>query len=302
MFIHQTYSDAMEQENALPGWRQEYRQLSGGSYTGEVKAVMLPGVEIYRERINVATEQLFSAPKDRTIFFYYPKLDGTQLVKDEPLKSTTGFALNWIDRIGFMSVESDLLMVAFEQVQYPSREKRKSGSIQGCLAKEGEFLGEWLSSLVGAGELALGDEVNPTTKSVIAGVIQDRLDLLFEKSELYDPPAVVDSEHIYRRLREYLHEVPSGDMPNVRSLAFALNIDARALRQLCRAFAGVPIEQLLTRLRLNGAHRELKTGLSQGKTVSQIAMNWGFTHWGRFAARYSELFGVSPSTTLRNGC
>lgn len=198
-----------------------------------------------------------------------------------------------------MGAESDLLMVMFDHGQNLRTERRNSGFMRGPLAKQGEFLGEWLSSFVGAGELTSGDGYDCATKSVIAGIIQDRLDLLYETSELYDPPAPVDWERTYRRLREYLNEASFGEMPNVRTLARALNVDAVVLRQLCHAYAGVPIEQLLIRLRLNGAHRELKTGLAQGKTVSQIAMSWGFAHWGRFASRYYELFGVYPSTTLR---
>jgi AraC-like DNA-binding protein len=30
-----------------------------------------------------------------------------------------------------------------------------------------------------------------------------------------------------------------------------------------------------------------------------VALRWGFTHYGRFAAQYRQRFGCSPSQTLR---
>jgi transcriptional regulator GlxA family with amidase domain len=35
------------------------------------------------------------------------------------------------------------------------------------------------------------------------------------------------------------------------------------------------------------------------ESVTEIAMNWGFTHMGRFAVEYRQRFGESPSESLR---
>ena len=49
-------------------------------------------------------------------------------------------------------------------------------------------------------------------------------------------------------------------------------------------------------LRLSRAHQDLLAG--QG-TVTDIALKWGFTHFGRFAQTYRIAFGLSPRDTLR---
>jgi AraC-like DNA-binding protein len=36
-------------------------------------------------------------------------------------------------------------------------------------------------------------------------------------------------------------------------------------------------------------------------SVTDIAMGWGFSHLGRFAAEYRGQFGESPSETFRRG-
>ena len=35
-----------------------------------------------------------------------------------------------------------------------------------------------------------------------------------------------------------------------------------------------------------------------GESVTEIAMQWGFTHMGRFSIEYRRRFGESPSETL----
>jgi AraC family ethanolamine operon transcriptional activator len=48
--------------------------------------------------------------------------------------------------------------------------------------------------------------------------------------------------------------------------------------------------------RLNAARRELLKG---GTTVTDAALEFGFTHFSHFAQSYARLFGELPSRTLR---
>ncbi len=61
--------------------------------------------------------------------------------------------------------------------------------------------------------------------------------------------------------------------------------------------AMTPIEYL-TRLRLHRAHQDLRTADPETSTVSKIAVNWGFWHFGEFAAAYKSCFDEMPSETL----
>jgi AraC-like DNA-binding protein len=63
---------------------------------------------------------------------------------------------------------------------------------------------------------------------------------------------------------------------------------------------GISPKAYLKILRLNGARRELlrpKPGIS----VTQVAMNWGFFHLGRFSIEYRAMFCESPIQTLKKG-
>ena len=53
------------------------------------------------------------------------------------------------------------------------------------------------------------------------------------------------------------------------------------------------------RLRLNGARRQLLRASPHETTVTQVALDWGFDHFGRFSVDYRQLFSESPISTLR---
>ena len=53
-------------------------------------------------------------------------------------------------------------------------------------------------------------------------------------------------------------------------------------------------------VRMRRAREALKSASSGQTTVTEVALRWGFTHLGRFAADYRRWFGESPSDTLRN--
>jgi transcriptional regulator GlxA family with amidase domain len=55
--------------------------------------------------------------------------------------------------------------------------------------------------------------------------------------------------------------------------------------------------QYLRSVRLGMARRRLLAG-QPGTTVSDIALNCGFFHFGRFSAEYKRRFGECPSTTV----
>jgi AraC-like DNA-binding protein len=56
----------------------------------------------------------------------------------------------------------------------------------------------------------------------------------------------------------------------------------------------------LRNVRLDLARFELKQKSSGSTSVTEVAMNCGFSHLSKFASAYKERFGELPSETLRN--
>lgn len=81
----------------------------------------------------------------------------------------------------------------------------------------------------------------------------------------------------------------------------ALGVSERSLQLAFRRTLGLSPSRCSELLRLRRAHEALVNAVPGGSSVTSIALRYGFTHMGRFARRYAEVFGQAPSTTLRAG-
>jgi AraC-like DNA-binding protein len=83
------------------------------------------------------------------------------------------------------------------------------------------------------------------------------------------------------------------------ALARKTGVSARALQKGFARSGELPPMTYLRHLRLSRVHDDLLFADPRLVTVTAVAGRWGFVHLGRFARRYSEQFGESPSATLR---
>src|ERR1700727_2919571 len=106
------------------------------------------------------------------------------------------------------------------------------------------------------------------------------------------------SAAVAKRAIDLMHAHPEAPW-STAGLARATGASARALQ---RAFerSGQPSPMIyLRRLRLHRVHAELAANSPDSLTVTTVAGRWGFVHLGRFAGQYRQLFGETPSETLR---
>lgn len=82
----------------------------------------------------------------------------------------------------------------------------------------------------------------------------------------------------------------------VDDVATAVHISTRGLQYAFRRALDTTPAERLRQARLDGAHRELRSGAPS--TVAAVARRWGFSHPSRFATAYRESFGVLPSQTV----
>lgn len=83
-------------------------------------------------------------------------------------------------------------------------------------------------------------------------------------------------------------------------IAKASGVPGRTLLEHFKAHRSVSPMRYLRDARLTRAREALMCG-DRGESVTQIAMTWGFSHLGRFAADYRDRFGETPSETWRRG-
>lgn len=99
---------------------------------------------------------------------------------------------------------------------------------------------------------------------------------------------------------ELMHAHPQ-QLWSTAELARGTGVSARALQRAFESSGHPSPMAYLRRLRLHNVRAELAAHSPDSVTVTTVAVRWGFLHLGRFASQYRQLFGESPSQTLRSG-
>ncbi|MEU4730575.1 AraC family transcriptional regulator [Streptomyces sp. NPDC023588] len=94
----------------------------------------------------------------------------------------------------------------------------------------------------------------------------------------------------------------AGEPISVADMAQAARVGVRSLREGFRTHMATTPLAYLRSVRLDLARRDL-LAVGEGhasKTVTDVALRWGFTHLGRFAGHYRKAYGETPSQTVRS--
>jgi AraC-like DNA-binding protein len=89
------------------------------------------------------------------------------------------------------------------------------------------------------------------------------------------------------------------DRVYVTDLCRAAGVSERALEYAFKDVMGLTPVAYLTRLRLHRVRQALLLATHGSTTVSAVALDWGFWHFGEFSRAYKDCFGELPSDTLR---
>jgi len=88
---------------------------------------------------------------------------------------------------------------------------------------------------------------------------------------------------------------------SVMRICREFRLSRRQLEYAFRTAFDIGPAQYVHLTRLNESRRRLKSARLTGQSVTDVAMDTGITHLGRFATSYRRLFAESPSETLRAG-
>lgn len=91
----------------------------------------------------------------------------------------------------------------------------------------------------------------------------------------------------------------TGDPLYVGDLCVAAGVSERTLQYAFREVMGLSPVAYLTRVRLHRVREALIAGTQGTTTVSAVALDLGFWHFGEFSRAYKACFGELPSDTLR---
>lgn len=125
--------------------------------------------------------------------------------------------------------------------------------------------------------------------------------LVWEKvaSPLVPPTSLQSRVRLARRAETWMRDRLE-DAISIPDVCLALRVSRRELEYAFNATFDSSPRAFLHKLRLNAIRRVLRRGHIRGvdASVTEVAMDHGVTHLGRFSSEYRQLFGESPAMTL----
>jgi AraC-like DNA-binding protein len=152
------------------------------------------------------------------------------------------------------------------------------------------------------GDLAAGNPrlfVNSqSTRSLELTLIDAMMQTLSEPASDLHTKVRQHHQIIIRGFRSALEA--HADMPlHVPEISRLIGVSSRTLRLACQEQLGVSPTQYLMLRRMRSARRALRQADPDVTRVTDIATENGFWELGRFAVKYRQIFGETPSVTLR---
>ncbi|MFK8397799.1 helix-turn-helix domain-containing protein [Pseudomonas sp. BGr12] len=280
-------SEVDQQKGAIPGWKQEYTQLGGGSFRGRTVHAQLDGVELFEERMNVRVEQAFQAPVD-SIVFSFDMSDNTLYLLDETTCNT------WVTPENYQEVSVVIKRGSAGLADRPF--DIEPLILKPLQSRYCSLFCRWLSGVL---EQVASAPNQLELEGLRTQVLED-CHFILEQGLAFEQRDIVkaaQAKRIIQRVLERLRQSPQDNL-SLFDLSQAAGVSERKLQYVFREYAGMSPTQWLRTHRLNSARRDLLVSSARDTTVAHVAMRWSFWHLGRFAAAYLALFGEHPSTTL----
>lgn len=110
------------------------------------------------------------------------------------------------------------------------------------------------------------------------------------------PAAQILPRHV-KRAEEYMRAHAGEDL-TMADITREVGVSLRCLQEGFRRFRGITPREALQQIRLDGVREDLLADAG-ASSVTQLALKWGFSHFGRFSQSYRNRFCELPSETLR---
>lgn len=121
------------------------------------------------------------------------------------------------------------------------------------------------------------------------------LDLLVISLELQDLKISHDELDIYGRIMKYIQRHLTEPDLSIEVIAQAHNVSTRTVTRAFARYQKTPVAEIWKE-RLNASREAIERG--QVRSVSQAALDFGFSDFSHFSHAFRKAFGVAPNTLL----
>lgn len=310
--VLRTSGDVLEQAEALPFWAQDYTQLDKGSFSGDIASISCCGIQLFRETMNRAVDQIASAPADCYVIGLPTIFDGDSTWGMLPVKENSLITLDKNVELLFRTSHHSEITVA---VISAKRLEEYAASV------------EWIDLPKVMDQLKPVEMAQPIVIERVLTAIGGGLDHFSTLDETADfeqiwrhfeddlmatclqallqtkeNPSVKQHDqrvhrYIVNRVRD-LTLATSGYPLTIGELCTTLRISRRTLNHAFSRALGITPVAYMRNVRLHRIRAELQSNAYRVSTIANIASKWGFWHMSLFSRYYRELFGECPNETL----
>lgn len=314
-FYHQrrTTRDSDEHAESLAQWDQTYDQLSAGPFEGSLVDLWFSGLQLFRETTNRSVLEKGSSWEGSYVIGVPLAMSGTGVISRQLLtpdsiftfKSENGFDLRTPEQFDVVGIA--IGASAFADFAGPDAETTVNQAFSDqptLLQPPGPLLNELHNCLKSIfttvsvePELLHHHQVQRSMGSALLGHL---LAVLQSAGPAPKPPPsfksrcyVVDSAVDFAL--SHLDEPVT-----VSDLCAETKVSRRMLNYCFQDVLDTNPVQYLRALRLNGVRRDLRDPKKLVLSIRDVACNWGFWHFSRFADEYRSMFGELPSETRKS--
>lgn len=304
-----TFNDPQQHAGSIHGWRQVYDQLGRGCLTSELRQLSADRFQVFQEVLDKRVVQRGYAPKGRLCAAMSlgpaPVVQGQQVGTHSVVLLRDGeeFVLHAPEGTHFFAFNIDTVrfakLAAFELSNEQLKRLKTTSQLSvddALLLRIRQRIHPLFCHLVQQSEV-----VSPTAEKMLEDELLNAfLDLFSNATDEVRCRRgnVTVSAYLVKRCQELIDA--SGDTPlSILDLCEHLRVSRRTLQNSFQAVTGMRPVEYLRNLRLNAVRRRLNSTSTCTRNVGEIAVAMGFFHLSHFAGHYRELFGESPSETLR---
>jgi AraC family ethanolamine operon transcriptional activator len=309
--VQRTSNDVLQQAEALPFWSQDYTQLDKGTFSGSVASVNCRGIQIFRETMNRAVDQIASAPSNCYVIGLPTIVDhdsswGLLPVQENSLLTLDKnaellFRTSHLSEITIAVIAAHRLEDYAAQVEWIdiSQVMEKVKPVERAQLAVAERLHNVLiGGLDHIGQMDDNDDIEQIWRHFEDDLLASCVTALVQTKE--NPNRHHDQRihrYIVNRVRD-LTLSSYGYPLTIGELCTTLRISRRTLNHAFARVLGITPVAYMRNLRLHRIRAELQTTPYQVSTIANIASRWGFWHMSLFSRYYRELFGECPNETL----
>lgn len=309
--VKRTSKDVLEQAESLPFWSQDYTQLDKGSFTGAVTSVTGANVQIFRESMNRAVDQLASAPSDTYVIGIPTIIEGDATWGGGVVKADSLITLDKNAELLFRTAhfsEITAAVISAKRIETYAEEvegidlRAVMNNVNPVEIIPANIADQLLKSLNDGTNYISKNSTNPNVHHIwrhyednlLSTCLQALLQANDCKGKHYDHRI---HRYIVSRVRD-LTLSNDNESLTIGEICTYLNISRRTLNHAFIRVLGITPVEYMRYVRLHRIRAELQSSSSQVTTIGDIAAKWGFWHMSLFARYYRELFGECPSETL----